>query len=243
MKEKQEDNNLAVLIASIGVIGTIFAAFFTFLGTVINSAVERSSITDLERQKYEYSLITDILADERKEKEEIAKDLLFLIEIEAIKILNTEKIREHSESPGDLPRLPNPMSNQFNTPTGAIIFSKTEGIINVCVSILDYNLQSNPIFHAWVDNGSANDIPMSDTESPSCMYQAELPANSEGGVLRVNGQWVSVRNFVTIAEDGCQEVVTINSGIIKASTSPNSSLLETRDSINGNSGKWGWACK
>ena len=240
---KEDDKNLAVLIASIGVIGTIFAAFFTFLGTVINSAVERSSITDLERQKYEYSLITDILADERKEKEEIAKDLLFLIEIEAIKILNTEKIREHSESPGDLPRLPNPMSNQFSTPTGVIIFSKNENTINVCMTVLDHNIQNNPIFHAWGDDGLANNIPMVDTGSPSCMYQTELPENSEGGTLLVNSKWVSVRSFFPIAEDGCQEVVRIEEGIIVASTSPNSSLIGTRDPINGNSGKWGWACK
>ena len=125
--------------------------------------------------------------------------------------------------------------------TGEIILFEKNGTKEVCINLSEST--SNIQFHAWLSDGLGIDLPMISTSEPSCMYWINLPAGAEGGTLKIDGNWAFLGNFLVRAESGCSEVVTINEGIIKASTSPKSSLLETRDSINGDSVKWGWACK
>ncbi|WP_204139910.1 hypothetical protein [Halomicronema sp. CCY15110] len=82
------------------------AGFFTFLGTVIAQGVESYTAMNLERQKYEYELISSILSDPEIEKNDAANQLLFLIKIEAIQALNTEVLEEAASTPENLPKLP-----------------------------------------------------------------------------------------------------------------------------------------
>lgn len=139
------------------------------------------------------------------------------------------------------PSQPTPEPPSQSVVLKEIIFLEENGIKEVCVNLPDSTVPVE--FHAWRSDGSGIDLPMNTTSDSSCMYWINLPPGAEGGTLKVDDQWASVGDFLVRAESGCSEAVTINEGIIAASTSPNSSLLGTRDSINGDSAKWGWACK
>lgn len=79
----------------------IFSAIFGLVGTGIGAALQGHSNLQLERQKYEFSLIQKAL--EVEDREEAAKKLLFLVELGAIKSLNAEKIQELTDTPDNLP--------------------------------------------------------------------------------------------------------------------------------------------
>jgi hypothetical protein len=90
----------------------VFSAVFGLLGTGIGAALqgysnfhlERQKFDlnfQLERQKFEFSLIQKAL--EIKDRNEAAKQLLFLVNSGVIQSLDSEKIRKIAERPEDLP--------------------------------------------------------------------------------------------------------------------------------------------
>ena len=91
------------------------AGVFTFLGTVLGAGIEGFTALKLERQKYEYSLISTILADKEIEKQEAANQLLFLIDIGAVRALDTQNLREQTKQPERLPSFTR-RSSQTSTP-------------------------------------------------------------------------------------------------------------------------------
>lgn len=80
----------------------IFSALFGLLGTGIGAALQGHSSLQLERQKFESSLIQKAL--ENKDRNEAAKALLFLVDSGVIQNLDGEKIRKIAENPEQIPR-------------------------------------------------------------------------------------------------------------------------------------------
>ncbi|ASC70905.1 hypothetical protein XM38_018530 [Halomicronema hongdechloris C2206] len=88
----------------IGLLGA--AGFFTFLGSVIGQGLEGHTALTLERLKYEYSLISDILSNKDISNEDATEQLRFLTEIGAVKVLDTESLDKNAESLEKLRTLP-----------------------------------------------------------------------------------------------------------------------------------------
>lgn len=81
----------------------IFSAIFGLLGTGIGAALQGYSSLQLERQKFESSLMQKAL--EIKDRNEAAKTLLFLVDSGVIQSLDGERIRKIAENPEQLPSL------------------------------------------------------------------------------------------------------------------------------------------
>lgn len=81
----------------------IFSAIFGLLGTGIGAAFQGYSNLQLERQKFESSLMQKAL--EIKDRNEAAKTLLFLVDSGVIQSLDGAKIRRIAENPEQLPAL------------------------------------------------------------------------------------------------------------------------------------------
>jgi hypothetical protein len=81
----------------------LFSAIFGLLGTGIGAALQGYSTLQLERQKFESSLIQKAL--DTKDKSEAAKSLLFLVDSGIIQSLDAARIRKIAENPEQLPIL------------------------------------------------------------------------------------------------------------------------------------------
>lgn len=101
-KAKIELDKRGIWFSSPLVIG-IFSAIFGLLGTGIGAALQGYSSLQLERQKFESSLIQKAL--EIKDRDEAAKTLLFLVDSGVIQSLDGEKIRKIAKNPEQLPTL------------------------------------------------------------------------------------------------------------------------------------------
>lgn len=111
----------------------IVSAVFGLVGTGIGAALQGYSNFQLERQKFEFSLIQKAL--ENKERKEAAKQLLFLVDSGAIQSLNSERIRKLAANPSQLPSIVglDPVDNDCNAGaetisslTGGVLESKKE---------------------------------------------------------------------------------------------------------------------
>ena len=79
------------------------SAIFGLIGTGIGASLQGYSNFQLERQKFESSLIQKSL--EIKDRNEAAKSLLFLVDSGIIQSLDNAKIRKIAENPEQLPAL------------------------------------------------------------------------------------------------------------------------------------------
>ena len=82
----------------------IASAVFGVIGTAIGAGLQGYSNFQLERQKFEFTLIQKAL--ETKDTSEAAKRLQFLVKSGVIKSLDSEKINQLAEDPGRLPSFP-----------------------------------------------------------------------------------------------------------------------------------------
>lgn len=80
------------------------SAIFGLIGTGIGAGLQGYSNFQLERQKFESSLIQKSL--EIKDRNEAAKSLLFLVDSGIIQSLDSARIRKIAENPEQLPMLP-----------------------------------------------------------------------------------------------------------------------------------------
>lgn len=101
-KAKIELDKRGVWFSSPLLIG-LFSAVFGILGTGIGAALQGYSNLQLERQKFESSLIQKAL--EIKDRKEAAKTLLFLVNSGVIQSLDKAKIRKIAENSEQLPAL------------------------------------------------------------------------------------------------------------------------------------------
>jgi hypothetical protein len=101
-KAKIELDKRGVWFSSPLLIG-VFSAIFGLLGTGIGAALQGYSNLQLERQKFESSLIQKAL--EIKDRNEAAKTLLFLVDSGVIQSLDGIRIRRIAENPEQLPAL------------------------------------------------------------------------------------------------------------------------------------------
>lgn len=101
-KAKIELDKRGVWFSSPLLIG-VFSAIFGLLGTGIGAALQGYSSLQLERQKFESSLIQKAL--EVKDRNEAAKTLLFYVDSGVIQSLDGAKIRNIAENPKLLPAL------------------------------------------------------------------------------------------------------------------------------------------
>ncbi|NJR62761.1 MAG: hypothetical protein HC769_30610 [Cyanobacteria bacterium CRU_2_1] len=81
----------------IGIVSTVFGV----LGTAIGATLQGHANIQLERQKFEFVLIQKALENENKE--EAAKELLFLVDSGVIRSLDGAKIRKLAQDPANLP--------------------------------------------------------------------------------------------------------------------------------------------
>src|SRR5438552_14658709 len=79
----------------------VLSALFGLLGSGIGAALQGYSNTQLERQKFEATLIQKAL--ESTQQEERARNLLFLVDAGLIKSLDSRKIEELARNPARLP--------------------------------------------------------------------------------------------------------------------------------------------
>jgi hypothetical protein len=100
--KKEENNALRTWLVVIGsFLGT--TGVFAFLGEVIVSYNSMKSAQTLERQRFEYELIAGVLSEEEVSQEEVVKQLRFLIDIGAIKSLDSEELDAILQNPESLP--------------------------------------------------------------------------------------------------------------------------------------------
>jgi hypothetical protein len=93
------------------------SAIFGVVGTAVGAGLQGYSNFQLERQKFEFTLIQKSL--ETKDTDEAAKRLQFLVDSGVIKSLDSNKIRELAESPKDLPNFTPPRTTSSGTTAGA----------------------------------------------------------------------------------------------------------------------------
>lgn len=95
---------------------------------------------ELERIKFEYDLISEILSDKLLEEdfnqEVSSESLLFLAEIGVIKILDAEALANKAKSGEDLPRLPTP---QTSWELSSSDLSEVQAYIRSCRQVLPVN--------------------------------------------------------------------------------------------------------
>ncbi len=107
LKEKEVKAKLEIerknLLLSSPLLVTVASTIFGLLGTGIGVIWQGYSNFQLERQKFESSIIMDAL--KRKDRDEMAKYLLFTIDTGIIKSLDRKEIRRYAENPGKLPYL------------------------------------------------------------------------------------------------------------------------------------------
>lgn len=101
-KAKIELDKRSLWFSSPLLIGAL-SAIFGLIGTGIGASLQGYSNFQLERQKFESSLIQKSL--EIKDRNEAAKSLLFLVDSGIIQSLDNAKIRKIAEDPEQLPAL------------------------------------------------------------------------------------------------------------------------------------------
>ena len=120
LKAKQTLNQLKIDQRNLWLSSPLLIALATSIGglagATLTGLLEIYSSAQLERQKFEFSLIEQQLSaihsEEEKTKDELekakqdaAESLVFLVDVGIIKSLNKEQIREWAENPSSLPAL------------------------------------------------------------------------------------------------------------------------------------------
>ncbi len=102
LKTKLESDRRSIWFSSPLIIA-VLSAIFGLLGTGVGAALQGYWNTELERQKFESSLIQNAL--ETDDKDEAAKNLLFLVKAGIIQHLDGAKIEGLANNPSQLPIL------------------------------------------------------------------------------------------------------------------------------------------
>ena len=200
--EKQSGQSKSHPERWLGLLGA--AGFFTFLGSVIGQGVEGYTLLTLERQKYEYSLISEILSDEDIGKQAQSTQLLFLIDIGAVKALDTENLRKQAEEPENLPSLPVVGARVSTSSDGTRLSFQTR---NYTVRIFSSNdLLFMNVFNKFtgaleVEGAAANTVPPEGADDQTISY-----------VATGNRQGIPVEYLVNIepANSGMLEIYNVN---------------------------------
>lgn len=82
----------------------VASALFGLIGTGFGATLQGKANFQLERQKFEFSIIRQAL--EIKDRKEAAKQLLFLVNSGVIQSLDSEKLRKLANEPDKLPVFP-----------------------------------------------------------------------------------------------------------------------------------------
>ncbi|MGK7896562.1 MAG: hypothetical protein AB4372_23815 [Xenococcus sp. (in: cyanobacteria)] len=99
-KVKVELDQRALWFSSPLLIGVV-SAIFGLLGTLFGAALQGYSNLQLERQKFEFSLIQKALDTDNQD--EAARNLMFLVNSGVIQSLDGERIRNIAENPEQIP--------------------------------------------------------------------------------------------------------------------------------------------
>jgi hypothetical protein len=144
-KERKKESAWIKLIKENPAVSTGIFALGAAVATGVLSVVEKNETgrqtLELERIRFEYGLVADILSDKLLEEdfdqENASKSLLFLADTGVIKTLNSEALADKAKSGEDLPRLPVPQSSL--NPLSSSDLSEVQAYIRTCRQILPGN--------------------------------------------------------------------------------------------------------
>ncbi len=134
---KENAGNAAFVTGIFTLIAAVAAGIFALIAAVaagIFSGLEKNETgrqtLELERTKFEFDLISDILSEKDFSQEDSSKSLLFLVEIGIVKILDAEVLASRAKNE-NLPTLPAPQ-RVGNSLTSSADLSEVQAYIGRC---------------------------------------------------------------------------------------------------------------